>query len=246
MNNLPYIFAHRGASGYEPDNSFASFDKAIELGADGLETDAFKIATGELIIFHDKSIQLPGEETFLPTHKASLSEIRSFKLENGEEIPEVSEFFERYQSARNKQGNLIRFSIDIQHRKTAEPLAEAVVQYGLEDRVDLCATNPLIFKKLRKKFSNINLVASNLEYLITPENVASNGKLGKVNVKACNIQAKLMNEEINSTLENSEIDLYIWDLHTKDVAKSILSRYSPAAIYSNFPDMAVEVIKNLN
>ncbi len=32
----PIVFAHRGASGYEYENSMPAFEKAIELGADGL------------------------------------------------------------------------------------------------------------------------------------------------------------------------------------------------------------------
>ncbi len=34
----PYIFAHRGASGYEIENTIPSFKKAISMGA-GIETD---------------------------------------------------------------------------------------------------------------------------------------------------------------------------------------------------------------
>ena len=33
------IFAHRGASGYEPENTLEAFALAIEQGADGIELD---------------------------------------------------------------------------------------------------------------------------------------------------------------------------------------------------------------
>lgn len=33
------VQAHRGASGYAPENTLPAFQKAIELGADGIETD---------------------------------------------------------------------------------------------------------------------------------------------------------------------------------------------------------------
>ena len=33
------IIAHRGASEYEPENTFSSFDKAVELGAQMIEFD---------------------------------------------------------------------------------------------------------------------------------------------------------------------------------------------------------------
>ena len=33
------VWAHRGASGYMPENTLPSFKKAVELGADGVELD---------------------------------------------------------------------------------------------------------------------------------------------------------------------------------------------------------------
>ena len=37
MNTKPLVWAHRGASGYAPENTLAAFEKAVELGADGVE-----------------------------------------------------------------------------------------------------------------------------------------------------------------------------------------------------------------
>ena len=39
MNTKPLVWAHRGASGYAPENTLAAFEKAAELGADGVELD---------------------------------------------------------------------------------------------------------------------------------------------------------------------------------------------------------------
>src|SRR5436853_495582 len=44
----PYVLAHRGASGYAPENTFAAFDRAIEMGAPGAETDVRAPADGVL------------------------------------------------------------------------------------------------------------------------------------------------------------------------------------------------------
>ena len=86
-NKRPLIFAHRGASGYEHENSMASFRKAVEMGADGLETDVFEIETGELIIFHDSSISLPGSSENIATAKLTTEMLQTIKLPNGEKIP---------------------------------------------------------------------------------------------------------------------------------------------------------------
>ncbi|MCP4764424.1 MAG: glycerophosphodiester phosphodiesterase, partial [archaeon] len=51
------IFGHRGACGYEYENTISSFEKAIAFGADGLETDCWLIEDGEVVIHHDKAVQ---------------------------------------------------------------------------------------------------------------------------------------------------------------------------------------------
>ncbi len=47
------IFAHRGASGYAPENTMAAFELAIEQGAHGIETDVHLTRDGKIVITHD-------------------------------------------------------------------------------------------------------------------------------------------------------------------------------------------------
>lgn len=49
-------YAHRGASGYCPENTMAAFRYAVELGATGIETDVQMTADGELVLIHDESL----------------------------------------------------------------------------------------------------------------------------------------------------------------------------------------------
>lgn len=39
MEKQTLVWAHRGASGYAPENTLEAFRKAIEMGADGVELD---------------------------------------------------------------------------------------------------------------------------------------------------------------------------------------------------------------
>lgn len=50
------IVAHRGASGSAPENTLASFQKAMEVGAHLIEMDVQATADGIPIVFHDKGI----------------------------------------------------------------------------------------------------------------------------------------------------------------------------------------------
>lgn len=52
----PTIIAHRGASGYAPENTMAAFELAERLGADFIELDIRMSKDGELVIIHDKTV----------------------------------------------------------------------------------------------------------------------------------------------------------------------------------------------
>jgi glycerophosphoryl diester phosphodiesterase len=45
---------HRGAMGHAPENTVASFEKAIALGCDEVETDVWLTGDGRLVISHDR------------------------------------------------------------------------------------------------------------------------------------------------------------------------------------------------
>ncbi|HTU28103.1 MAG TPA: glycerophosphodiester phosphodiesterase, partial [Solirubrobacteraceae bacterium] len=48
--------AHRGAWDPAPQNSIAAFERAFELGADGVELDVRRTADGRLVVVHDQRI----------------------------------------------------------------------------------------------------------------------------------------------------------------------------------------------
>ena len=54
--------AHRGASGYRPDNSIAAFEYAAELGADMVELDVRKTKDGVIVVIHDGTISYNGKK----------------------------------------------------------------------------------------------------------------------------------------------------------------------------------------
>jgi len=50
------VWAHRGASGYAPENTLEAFALAIEQGADGIELDVHLCADGHVVVIHDETV----------------------------------------------------------------------------------------------------------------------------------------------------------------------------------------------
>jgi glycerophosphoryl diester phosphodiesterase len=53
---LPRQFAHRGASGTHPENTLTAFREARALGAHGFELDVHRTTDGEIVVFHDPTL----------------------------------------------------------------------------------------------------------------------------------------------------------------------------------------------
>jgi glycerophosphoryl diester phosphodiesterase len=51
---MTIVYAHRGAAAEQPENTLPSFRRALELGADALETDVHLTADGGIVAIHDE------------------------------------------------------------------------------------------------------------------------------------------------------------------------------------------------
>jgi glycerophosphoryl diester phosphodiesterase len=85
----PSVIAHRGASGYEYENSRAAFRRAVMLDADGVELDVHATRDGGIVVHHDPDIPGIG-----PIAQLSLGEARQVRLRNGEPMPVLAEILE--------------------------------------------------------------------------------------------------------------------------------------------------------
>jgi glycerophosphoryl diester phosphodiesterase len=85
----PSVIAHRGASGYEYENSRAAFRRAVMLDADGVELDVHATRDGGFVVHHDPEV--PG---FGPIAQMTLAEARQARIRNGETLPLLAEILE--------------------------------------------------------------------------------------------------------------------------------------------------------
>jgi len=85
----PHVIAHRGASGYEYENSRAAFRRALMLDADGVELDVHATRDGTIVVHHDA--ELPGVG---PIAQLTTDEARQVRIRNGEALPLLQEVLE--------------------------------------------------------------------------------------------------------------------------------------------------------
>jgi len=68
--NPPLVAAHRGASGYLPEETIEAYVKAIELGADFIELDLISTKDGVLIARHDPNLGISTDVAMHPEFAA--------------------------------------------------------------------------------------------------------------------------------------------------------------------------------
>ena len=89
----PLVVGHRGARGHVAENTVASVKKALELGVDGIEIDVFVCASGELVVFHDKTLDKLTDATGY-IEAIDLDSIRKITVLGREPIPTLEEVLE--------------------------------------------------------------------------------------------------------------------------------------------------------
>lgn len=153
------IFAHRGASVYAPENTLAAFELAVDQKADAIELDAKRCASGEIIVFHDQTIDrtTEGSGKVLDLSLAALKQLDAgswfdnrFK---GENIPTLNEVFEAV-------GKKIYINVELTNYATPlddlpDKAVELVQKHGLQDNVLFSSFNPLALRRAKKLLPEI-------------------------------------------------------------------------------------------
>ena len=177
--------AHRGYSGKFDENTMIAFRKAIEYGADGIETDVQLSKDGVPVIIHDETLdrttnghgfvkdytlsELKKFRTKSVGHARELKanikenynneEIKHFEQFNGEEIPTLEELLELVSKSELKMLNLELKNSIIEYEGLEEKVLDMLEKYDLKSRVIISTFNHLSLVKVRKIDSEILLGA---------------------------------------------------------------------------------------
>jgi glycerophosphoryl diester phosphodiesterase len=113
---------HRGASGYSPENTISSFEKAVSLICDMAELDVHLCGSGELVVIHDDTV----DRTTNGSGKVStllLKEIKNLKIGFNETVPTLNEVLSRLR-------NRIMLNIELKGAGTAKPVFKEINNSG--------------------------------------------------------------------------------------------------------------------
>ncbi len=111
---------HRGAAGYEPENTLRSVRRALEMGADGIEIDVHCIE-GELVVIHDNTLnRTTNGRGRLRRH--TLAQVRRLDAGKGERIPLLREVIETVDRR-------ALVNIELKGARTARPVLALLSEY---------------------------------------------------------------------------------------------------------------------
>jgi glycerophosphoryl diester phosphodiesterase len=155
---FPVVFAHRGANSFAPENSLVAFQKAIEMGCDGIELDVRPCSSGEIVVFHDRHTQrMTG--TRGAVHKMRFAEIKGLTLKHNsscsERIPRLEEVLDL---ARKK----VRINIDVKKESFTrngleDKILKIIKDFHLEDNVIISSFNPIVLKRIAQIRPDLHL-----------------------------------------------------------------------------------------
>ncbi len=152
--NTPLIWAHRGASGYAPENTLPAFKLAAEMGADGVELDVQLTKDGEVIVCHDEKIDRTsnGHGSIGSLTLAELKKLdfcnRNYAYE-GTQIPTMREVFELLEPTGLSINIELKTGV-IFYKDLEEKTIRLMHEYGMQDRVIYSSFNHYSIRKVQE------------------------------------------------------------------------------------------------
>lgn len=150
----PLIFAHRGFGDHAPDNSLYAVERALEAGMDGVDVDGQLTADGELVIFHDLSVDRLTSDTGRVRHKtlaAMLALDLGPKFDASLTGAYVRTFEDFVRAVKGRGILMVELKVPSSGRTGIEERAVQVIQrHAAHADVVLSSFNPLVLRRLKQ------------------------------------------------------------------------------------------------
>ena len=239
--NRPLIFAHRGASGYLPENTMPAFEKAVEMGADGIELDIHKTKDGQLVVIHDEKIDRTSNgKGYVKDY--TLEELRRYNYNSlhpeceKADIPTMREVFELIKptdlciNIELKTGVIFYDGIE-------EDIVKMTKEFGMEDRVIYSSFNHYSIMKIKELAPEAR---TGFLYMDGTLNMPEYGKEHGVEA----LHPALYNVQYPNFVERcKELGLKInaWTVNSKQYLH-MACEMGLDGIITNYPDVALDIV----
>jgi glycerophosphoryl diester phosphodiesterase len=204
------VIAHRGSRGPGvAENTLASFQQAIALGADMIELDVRRTAADELVVFHDHKV---GRETV-----ASLS-LKALRERARTDVPRLTDVLE-WASGR------VGLDVELKEDGYVERVVELLVEFA-NSGGELLVTSFVdpVLAQLRR-------LGAPLRYGLLIEFVATGavGRARECGAGSLVVQAKLASDALLDEAVGAGLECLVWDFIAATAGHAELLRDSRVA-----------------
>ena len=146
----PLAIAHRGGAGLGVENSLQAFGRSAALGVRYLETDVRVTADGELVCFHDSTLDrvtgCAGQVT-----QQTLASVRTLRVQGTEPIPTLDEVLDAFPSA--------YLTVDLKDQAAIGPMVRTLRRPGVAERVCVAGAWDGWLQRIRSEVPGVATVA---------------------------------------------------------------------------------------
>lgn len=205
--------AHRGYSAKYPENTMIAFEKAIEKGFSGIETDVHLTLDGKLVLCHDESINRTSNGKGY-IKDMTLSQLRQFNFNyNSEYDSKIPLLEELLLLVKGKDILLnIELKTDCFHYEGIEQkVYDLVNKIGVQNQVIYSSFYLPSLLKMRDIDNNVYI-----GYLFEDSIELKNKETLKYHFKYVHPDFRLLDDDIVKFYNHHNIQLAVWTVHTKE------------------------------
>lgn len=232
---MSLVLAHRGASGYAPENTIPAFEMAKDMEADGFELDVHLSADGHLIVIHDETVDRTTDGSGFVKDK-TLKDLKKLDASYGQDayrrtrIPELGEVLELIRSTDLTVNIEIKSDI-IQYPGIEEKCLKCVQNMGLLRKVIFSSFNHYSLARLRELSSEARIGVLYTDGLYHPWQYA-------LDLKADYLHPYWPNVFFNEYAEQAAkagIGINAWTVNSVKTIRFCLEK--GIGIITNYPDL---------
>jgi glycerophosphoryl diester phosphodiesterase len=238
------VIAHRGASGYAPENTIVAFKKAIEVGSDGIELDVHFSKDRNLIVCHDERVDRTTNGVGF-IKDLTLKELKKLdagswynKKYKGEKIPILNEVFELVKD-KNILINIEIKSGPIIYDGIEKAIVELIEKYNIVEKVIISSFNHYSLVKIKKINNNVKTGILYIAGLVEPWVYAK-----RLNAEAIHPFFYSVVPEIVKGCKDNGIEINPFTVDESTHIKRMI-KLGVTGLITNYPDRAIEIINEV-